>query len=375
MKVLAVAGGIIFSILLLLSIELFSFLLLKIRDNPRPFLVDISAECARAAGKTTELSYVDPHLGHAHDPGTINDLGELPGFAVYGEDEKGSIRTIRIFALGGSTTDPNDPGNWPKALYAMLESKSIPCQVYNGGVSGYSSNQEVLKMIRDVLPLKPDIVVSLNGLNDLGFCHSVPGHPMVHPYQESLMRSLADGRPYLFPSTVHIVKRLQSRLNPDIRQVTGMNLGPEVRTTPAEQWEQNLRIMRAVAEEFDTEYLCFLQPAVGVGDYSPSTEEEMMLRYTNEQREGKYVGHLEAFYCDARERCRKLSFCTDLTDVMRGEINMYRDSRHPNPEGYRLIAEAIFDELSSRGLLDRDINQQGVHLCMSSQTQRTKEEE
>ncbi len=371
-KIITVLLGLIFAILLLMSVELLSFIVLKIRDNPRPFLVDISATQTRDVGKTAEISYVDPHLGHAHDPETIDDLGEVPGFAVYGGDEDKQGREIRIFVLGGSTTDPGDPGNWPKALRAMLKSKSIASKVFNGGVSGYSSNQELLKMIRDVLPLEPDIIISLNGVNDLGFCHSVPGHPMVHPYQESFMRSVTDRRPFLFPSTVHIVRRLGSRLNHDLKQMTGMNFGPEVQTTPSEQWERNVRIMRAVAEEFGVEYLCFLQPAIGVGDYSPSPAEEEMLRYANEQRKGEYVDQLEDFYQDAKETCRRLSFCTDLTDALQGKTNMYRDARHPNSEGYRLIAEAIFGELSDQGLLDKEMNRRSVHLDMSSRLRRTR---
>ena len=207
-------------------------------------------------------------------------------------------------------------------------------------------------MIRDALPLKPDIIISLNGLNDIGFCHSVPGHPMVHPYQEGVLRSITDKKAYLFPCTVHIVKRAGNRLVPEVRGVTGINLGPEIQTTPSAQWEGNVRMMHAVAEEFEIVYLCFLHPTMGVGDYNPSPDEEEMLRYASEQKEGKYLDQVEEFYREAKETCERLPYCTDLTDALRGKTNMYRNARHQNANGYKVIAEAIIKDLEGRGLLD-----------------------
>ena len=39
-------------------------------------------------------------------------------------------------------------------------------------MSGYTSAQELLKLVRDVLPLKPDIVIQWD--YDIGFLHSFP---------------------------------------------------------------------------------------------------------------------------------------------------------------------------------------------------------
>jgi len=360
--------------MLVVLVELLSFTVLKIRDNPQPFLVDRKAAGVRTVGKTTELSYIDPHLGHARDPETIDGLGEVPGFAVYGDDHE-SDQELRIFALGGSTTDPNDPNNWPKQLHEVLRSNGIEARVFNGGVSGYSSNQELLKMIRDVLPLEPDIIICLNGLNDLGFCQSVPGHPMVHPYQEALLRSITDKKPYLFPSTSHVIGRLLNRLSISNKQVTGMNLGTSVQTTPAEQWERNIRIMRAVAEEFGVEYICFLQPCMGVGEYSPTPEEEEMFRFSIENRKGNYIAQITEFYQHTRETSSQLYFCTDLTNIMSGGTDLYRDARHPNAKGYRVIAEAVFVELNSRGMFDREVNTRTAILADGIDPEITREEE
>jgi len=140
-------------------------------DGAYPFMVNTQALRSsegeiRQVGNTAKMSYLDPHLGYAHDHATddgLGDVGGVPGFAVYGDPD--APDALRIVALGGSTTDPLDPGNWPRALQRLLANQGVPAVVFNGGVSGYSSNQELLKLIRDALPLEPDLVLSLSGIN------------------------------------------------------------------------------------------------------------------------------------------------------------------------------------------------------------------
>lgn len=60
---------------------------------------------------------------------------------------------------------------------------------------------------------------------------------------------------------------------------------------------------------------------------------------------------LTRYYGAAQARCAELPFCADLTEIFAGKTNLYNDPRHPNPDGYRLLAEAIFQELGNRGLL------------------------
>ena len=162
--------------LLVVIIEAVSMAALRSRGESRPFLLqsretDVVQVASRA--DTSILSFIDPHLSHAHDPESMFALGELPGFAVYGDLNAPREEVIRIVALGGSTTEPSSTQCWPQKLYEELTKRGYSCLVLNGGVAGYSTNQELFKFIRDVMPLNPDIVISLSGVNDLGYGHSL----------------------------------------------------------------------------------------------------------------------------------------------------------------------------------------------------------
>lgn len=328
-------------------------------EGPQPYLVDHAALRAgqpgiRQVGNTAKMSYLDPHLGYAHDPAVDDSLGDAPGtpgFAVYGDPS--DPQALRIVALGGSTTDPLDPGNWPRALQRILAARGIPSVVFNGGVSGYSSNQELLKLIRDALPLRPDMVLSLSGINDLGFLHSIDAHPMVHPYQTAVLGKVgARKSSAILPNTMTVVARWREARTPEHSRVDGIHLGPEVETTPAAQWTRNIRLAHAVTSEMDAAYLAFLQPVLGVGKYTPSAEDdELLAEATGQKRE--YLANLEKFYASTRITADTLPYVTSLVDVFEGHTTLYRDARHPNREGYALIAEAVASELCARGLLER----------------------
>lgn len=326
----------------------------------KPFLLDTSQlgkgkKGIRQVGNTTKMSYLDPHLGYAHDPETdlgLSEDGAIPGFVIFGAP--GNEDALRIVALGGSTTDPLDRGNWPRALQNILAQEGIDAIVYNGGVAGYSSNQELFKLIRDAISLKPDIVVSLNGINDLGFLHSLRDHPMVHPYQSRVLRSVVEKKPPLFlPNTMSVLYRWRERSIPENSRVEGIHYGPEIDTSPPEQWVRNVRMSHAVAAEFGIEYLCFLQPVLGIGRYNASPDDDVLLEDANEAQHGRYIEQMAEFYDAAVEACDRLPFAYPLLNAFDGKTNMYRDARHPNADGYGIIARAIYDELVAQGSIDR----------------------
>lgn len=298
---------------------------------------------------------LDPHLSHAHDPEALReknpDAGWIPGFLVHGSLD--DPHALRVVALGGSTTDPFFFHAWPRALYETLRANGVRATVLNGGVAGYSSNQELLKLLRDVIPLEPNVVVSLSGINDLGFGHSLKRHPFVHPYQAATLEGTASAAPPpLLPNLVRLLRSL-ARAEPAGERVT---YGPEVSTTPGRQWTRNVRLMRAAAEEVGIRYLAFRQPVLGVGRYEPSPEEEAMLREAIDAREKHgdrtYLDHVRDFYAATREPCAELDACVDLVHVFEGTEGAYRDARHQTPVGTSVLADAVYRELLRRGWVE-----------------------
>lgn len=80
--------------------------------------------------------------------------------------------TYRIVALGESTTfgitlTPEDKP-WPEILEQMIRQRwqpQRPVQVINAGVSGYDLRINLGRMATEILPLKPDMIISYHGYN------------------------------------------------------------------------------------------------------------------------------------------------------------------------------------------------------------------
>jgi len=362
-------GGMLLALpLLVAAAEMGSWVALGLREEPRYPLFVRPAETAKPSALTHQpwFNVLDPLLGHAYDVDFLQQgmptFHVSEGFVAYADPA--DRNRLRIVALGGSTTEPyfmmrqNDPTSyshesWPFFLQQQLDALGIPAVVFNGGVAGYSTNQELLKLLRDVLPLQPDVVLSLSGVNDQGFAHSDKKHPMVHPHQARTFSTLAGAREpsRLLPNTIALARNLLAPQAP--LEVT---FGPEVQTAPWTQWERNLRLMHAACDEFGVSFLAFRQPAVGVGAHPPDAEEAEYLRKYNESvaRPGATITYADViglFYEKTNDVPARLPYCVDLADVFAGRPGMYRDARHQTAGGAQTIAEAVAAALQQRGLL------------------------
>ncbi len=114
--------------------------------------------------------------------------------------EKGDA--YRIVALGESTTfgvtlSPEDRP-WPELLEQLIRERlkpRRPVEVINAGVPGYRLDQNLRRFAKDILPLKPDMVISYHGINAFSLLRdAVPFAPAARPpaYKERPLRLLAD---------------------------------------------------------------------------------------------------------------------------------------------------------------------------------------
>ncbi|WP_428562372.1 MAG: SGNH/GDSL hydrolase family protein [Solidesulfovibrio sp. DCME] len=98
----------------------------------------------------------------------INSLG-LRGREI--ETPKDAA-TLRIVCLGGSTTygvEVEDHLTWPAILETILNNIGLGhhFEVLNAGLPGYLSGHSRYKLDHELLALKPDIVLVMDGLNDM----------------------------------------------------------------------------------------------------------------------------------------------------------------------------------------------------------------
>lgn len=306
-------------------------------------------------GLTVKANMLDPQLGYSY-VGNSSAAHAYPGFVAYNkvlDGETGESSPLEIVALGGSTTDAQmDPdGNWPKLLGEILGRKGVSNVVFNGGIIGYSSNHETLKLLRDVLPLEPDWVISFNGINDL---INNDKTPMVTDYQTLMMSKLL-GREYsYFPNTVGLLTKILNK-----NSLVGINEGVEQNPKNVTQWERNIRSMHALSKEFGIRYIVFLQPTLGTGSYTMESYDKHLFSIMLRTRPD-YPEELKAFYSEARLVCGKYDFCIDVVDIFAGAKRMYADVRHPNSRGNRKIADRIAGYLETRSMSDYGASTEGA---------------
>jgi len=137
-----------------------------------------------------------------------------------------------------------------------------------------------------------------------------------------------------------------------------MTFGLPSGMTPHEHWLRNGRLMRAISADIGAPFLNFLQPVLGVGEYDFSPEDDRMMEEEVMELQihnRPYFELLQEFYSGVRDAIRAqpetYSHVIDLTDIFKGLTGIYTDSRHPNAQGNRIIAERIHEELLSRQVI------------------------
>ena len=258
---------------------------------------------------------IDPILGYAR----MED--EIPGFHIFRSDDSHrdeDKRKIRIVTLGGSTSDPYQVNikSWPEYLFEQLIDMGINAEVYAGGVGSYTVAQELLKMIRDGIALKPDVVISYSGINDATTLPdlNLPEHPFIRPYIPGMFQYLLD----------------HDKVSSHIFTVHPKNLSLGIRDceSKAEFWIRCQRMIHAVCKEFDIEFYSFLQPQnIQNGVDIPPVKEKTINSFYDEVR--LYISR----HGDG--------WMNNLENVFDGKDNIYYDYCHIYERGNRIIAKEI----------------------------------
>jgi len=271
-------------------------------------------------------SCFDPILGYSK---TDNDI---PGYDIFPPSARMNEANIKILVTGGSTsTWPI--GNWSRVFGELLINLGQKAIIFNGAAQGYTSGQELLKVIRDAPGLKPTHIISLSGVNDLAFMQNIPSHPLLNKYQNYVSQYLVE----------------------NAGVVSKSSLGIPVTGRPYENWLRNVALIRSVAQEYGIECLCCLQPTSLYGNYVPSAEETAFIEpYANQPVYNiPYEQEVTDFYDNVRNTLvteeEKFSHVWDLSGLFAGKSNLYKDYRHQNAEGDSLIAQSIFGICKKKG--------------------------
>ncbi|KAI4450899.1 hypothetical protein C823_005436 [Eubacterium plexicaudatum ASF492] len=271
---------------------------------------------------------LDPNLGYSFQPKKNGDT--MPGIVQIGDGK------IVIALLGGSTTEGEGYSykSWAELLFDKLTKKGYSVKVLNAGCGGYSTPQELGKLIRDIIPLKPDIIIHYTGVNDSTLAND---YPFVHVYQKRFIAYLAEEVEY----------------QDDWRGTDNKyTLGVKHNRSNDQMFIDNIKMMNIICKGYGIPYLAFLQPCLPakkekLSDYGY----EVLLHLSYDQKSWKPFENTRHFY---EKVCEQISaYGTDITSLFDGADDVYLDWCHVNEHGNEMIAQYMCEYLIRKGIVEK----------------------
>ena len=264
-----------------------------------------------------------------------------------------SSRRVNLWVFGGSTvygTAVPDFATMPSYLSRELNSAGQDCVVVtNFGVEGYVTDQELI-LLEEQLKAgsRPDIVIFYDGVNDA--CMAWPPGPRDRHFSFSMVKSRIEGRvrgSLDFIQKSYALRLAAQGLSHFRSQSSFASLIAETRTNVVatlDNYEANLRLVRALGEAYKFKVFCFWQPMLVYGAKPLVPFEQQMA--TRDARGDTYDSAW--FLTDAAVfREAELHAARDGGFIFLGHLfdstrePLYVDEAHFGPRGNELVAQAI----------------------------------
>lgn len=257
---------------------------------------------------------------------TFIDKEKFPGYMIYGKNRESDYK---ILVLGGSTSDGNlyPFKSWVEYLYDEIKEHQVT--IYNGAVAGYTSGQELIKLIRDVSILKPNMVLVFDGYNEI---YTEQQYPFAPNYLQQIFR--------------FVNARMESS---DLAVANeGNNIYP-IKGIASEDsrfinWLNNIKKMNAICTCLEIKFFSFLQPMLGSKMQKSQKEKLIWLSAVmplNEERD------IKDFRKQAElQKIEENKFIFNLSDIFDKEDEVYMDGIHVYENGNKIIAKEIYDRIS-----------------------------
>ncbi len=272
-------------------------------------------------GYCLPITAIDPLLTYCRDD------SEIPQYYMIGDGK------VKIAVYGGSMSDEEKGGemSWPRLVYFFLKDLGIDVTIYNGAVSGCNSAQELLKIVRDIPIIKPDIVISFSGVNDVNGGTYIPGFPFVNKYQRRMWENIM-GLEGSIPDSM------------DMRGMNALCMGPENnKRSDYEIWLYHEKMMNAVCTAENIKFIGVLEPMISNKGYQ--IEEDLRLLLANCHVEDAFFEGQKKLVSNVQGGLSLYPYIFDMSDLFYGMTEMFRDITHCNYSGNVPIAKAMIDKL------------------------------
>jgi hypothetical protein len=221
-----------------------------------------------------------------------------------------------------------------------LKKKGIEPVIYNGAFSAYNSSLELIKLVRDVVPMKPDVVISYGGIGDFAFVLSekhknLHKRPFVHYSLDSFFNWLSqiDSLPVSFG--------LQNDKTIDVF------------------WIDNMRMMNSISMEFGIKFLGVLQASAfseGMASvYMDSILKSKLATFLSMADEMyRNNCNFKHIYDNVESRIADIPYIRSFRNIFDNTNDVYFDSAHAQERGNEVIAMHMFKTLEEMGYLGKE---------------------
>ena len=270
------------------------------------------------------------------------------------EEQKEKPRALRIFTFGGSTTfgyNVSDEHTWPSYLSDELNKRAkelgltIRIKVTNYGRGFYYTTQEVL-LLEQLLRRgqRPNLVIFLDGVNEGQSCTDAPFFTgKLQKAMHNLQFAVVDIR---WLPIVRLANAVNLRLFPSTRTNDCEN-EPEKGSEGAVQYEQNIKIARAVSKLYDVRVLFFLQPDARynypIELYRDKTRAKNLIQ--------PFYEYKEMFYSKARSVDGVIDL-TSLFNLWGRTRKAIIDDVHYSPKFNQFLAQHVADQIDLDSLVN-----------------------
>lgn len=289
---------------------------------------------------------------HGHLVSTVNTpLGELRTTTSHLAAACAGQPRERVWVFGGSTVYGAGVPDWatvPSYLSAVLNERAGACaEIWNLGVEGYVTNQEMLLLIEELKSgAQPDVVIFYDGVNDSYAGAVDPGVATEHLNFRAVAARVENTeenqllrRSYLLRFARKLIGRSESRLAVDRSEAS---LQAHARAVVA-NYRANIALVRELAEAHHLRAYFFWQPSLFYGDKPLSPFEASLLAASESVSSAGNRDAIHAVYARAESDASTsgaFRFLGHLFDAHREPL--YLDTwMHLAPRGNEIVARAL----------------------------------
>lgn len=278
---------------------------------------------------------LDAHLGYnfvfRHNSGIV-ESGVVTLMTQHTSDS-----SFHLAVLGGSTSDASNApfANWPEQLVELAEKNGINLVIHDFAISGCVVAHELIRLIRDVLAYKPDMVISYSGINEPTF--TIKKNRFTHTYQKQLFEKMTEKKKGNF----------FYNLSRSTKVVYGMNIVQDIGV----HWYTCEKMMYTICRDNNIKFYAILQPTLYTKKFLSKEEIELLLCNEIDPNNPLCEGHGNEY-----EKIRKYSltkndkWLLDYSDLFDKEIEeIYRDPHHLTCYGNKIVANKFFDLIKDLG--------------------------